>query len=449
MKNTDMLESSIKNRLLAGGAWAFAGKILASLSGLAVNALLAHLISPEEMGAYFLTLSLVSVSSIVAQMGLTKTVVRLVAESMGTGQPARAKQSILWSFRFTVIGAVIMAGIIALGGGQWIGRHVFHSELIIQVMGLAALWAMLLTIQNFLAEVFRGFHDIRLATLFGNLSTSSLSMFMLIGLWFVQRHGELKQVITLIIIAGMGSVVISAIFLVKRLSILPNSPAAITAKDILTISWPLWITGLTLFILTQADLWILGIFRSQDEVAVYGAAARLVALVTMPLFIMNAVVPPFISEMYFQGKKKELEKILRSTATIAGLPALMALGLFIFWGTDILKLVFGDYYRNGGTMLAILSIGQLANVWAGSCGLTLMLTGYQATMMIITVISGIITVTGALLLVHQFGGVGVASAATIGMSLQNLMMLRSARKKTGIWTHVQIGLLPRLMRNKW
>ena len=432
---------SLKNRLLSGGAWAFTGKILTALTGLAVNALLARLLTPDEMGAYFLTLSLVSVAAIVAQLGLTQTIVRLIAESMGTGRQGRAKQAIRWTLRLTGISVLIVACFLAFGGGRLIAERMFHSTMMVNAMRLAALWAAVLTFQNLMAEIFRGFHDIRLATIFGGLITSFLSMLMFVGLWLLQGYSDLNQIIMLALVASISSVTLSALVLGKRLTGLSTTLHAISLKDIFEISWPLWVTSLTLFILTQTDLWILGLFRSQEEVAIYGSAARIVAIVAMPLLIVNAVVPPLIAEMYAQEKKERLEKALRSTATMAGLPALTMLMVLFLWGDSVLGLVFGEYYRSGGIILAILSTGQLANVWAGSCGLTLMLTGHQTTMMVITIICGFVTAISALLLVQPYGGAGVANAAAFGMVLQNVLMLLMARKKTGIWTHFGIGLL--------
>jgi len=46
--------------------------------------LLARLLTPDEMGAYFLTFSLVSVSALVAQLGMGQTVVRLVVGAMAS-----------------------------------------------------------------------------------------------------------------------------------------------------------------------------------------------------------------------------------------------------------------------------------------------------------------------------------------------------------------------------
>lgn len=431
-----MYKQSIKQKLLRGGAWAFAGKVAAALTGLAVNALLARLLTPEEMGAYFLTFSLVSVAAIAAQLGLTQTIVRLVAESMGTDQPGRARQSIILVIRLTAVGAFVVAAILAFGGGQWVAERVFHSALMAQAMGLVAVWVVALTFQNVLAEVFRGFHDIRLASLFSGLSTAILAMLMFAGLWLAQGHADLDQVVLLMVIAGLSSVALSTLLLGKKLTALPKSEALIPLQEVFSIAWPLWLTNLTLFVLSQADLWILGMFRAQDEVAIYGAAARLLTLVAMSLMVVNAVVQPMIVEMHSQNNKEKLERVLRTTATIAGIPAFIVLVLFVAWGNNILALVFGDFYKSGGGILFILSLGQLANVWAGSCGLTLMLTGHQMTMLAITIVSGFITVAGALLLVGPYGAIGVASSAAFGMILQNVLMLVGVKRKVGIWTHL-------------
>jgi len=439
-----MYKQSIKQRLLRGGAWAFAGKVAAALTGLAVNALLARLLTPEEMGAYFLTLSLVTVATVAAQLGLTQTIVRLVAESMGTDRPGRARQSILLVIRLTAVGAFVVSAIFAFGGGRWVAEKVFHSILMAQVGGLATVWVLALTFQSVLAEVFRGFHDIRLATLFSGLSTTIFAMLMFAVLWRVQGHAYLNQVILLMVIAGLSSVVLSALLLGKRLTALPKSSAKIPLQKVLSIAWPLWLTNLTLFVLSQADLWVLGGFRAQNEVAIYGAATRLLSLVAMSLLVVNAVVQPMIAEMYAQNNKEKLERVLRTTATIAGIPALIVLVFFVVWGNNLLALVFGGFYKSGGSILFILSLGQLANVLAGSCGLTLMLTGHQMTMLAITIVSGVITVTLALFLVGPYGAVGVASSAAFGMVIQNIFMLFSSKRKVGIWTHFSPVYLMRI-----
>ncbi len=176
---------SIKEKLLKGGAWAVSGKVVTALAGLGINALLTRLLTPEEMGVYFLTFSLISIAAIVAQLGMTQTIIRLVAESMGTGRPERARQSVILVLRIVAFSGLLVACLMAFGAGQWVAERVFNSEIMSQVMGLAAVWAVIITFQQLMAEIYRGFHDIRLATIFGGLATSIFSMGIFLALWLM------------------------------------------------------------------------------------------------------------------------------------------------------------------------------------------------------------------------------------------------------------------------
>lgn len=440
---------SIKDKLLKGSAWAFGGKLIAVFTGIGVNALIARLLTPDEMGTYFLLFSLVSIMAVVAQLGLTQTVVRLVAESIGTDRPCRARRMVVLSLRITALSGVMVACLLAFGLGEWIALHLFDSIIMSRLMGLVAVWTVIIAFQQLLAEIHRGFHDIRLATIFGGLATSFLSMLLFFGLWSLSGTKNLEQIILMTLAAGLSSLLLSSLFLWLKLKQLPKSLKVITTTEILNISWPLWLTNLTLFALTQSGLWILGAFGSPDEVAIYGAATRVVTLVAMPLLIVNAVVPPLIAEMYAQDKTKKLEQSLRMLATVAGVPSALILGFFMIFGSPVLSLLFGPYYQAGSMVLTILSIGQLSNVWTGSCGLTLMLTGHQFTMMVISVFCGILTVAMAWWLVAEHGSLGIAIATSTGMASQNLLMVLYTKQKTGIWTQVDLFLIKKWRRILW
>jgi O-antigen/teichoic acid export membrane protein len=430
--------SSLKQRLFSGGAWALCGRLVTAITGLVANALLARLLAPEEIGAYFLTLSLVSVASVIAQMGLDRTAVRLIAESRGLGNPGRSRAALRTVFRFGMLGAVAMAAVLAMGAGELLVTHVFDSPLMAGVISLAAVWVLVVTCQNLLAESFRGFHDIRRATIFGSLLTSMLSVLLFALLRAIQGRSNLSQILTLSILAGGVNVLIAG-FLMRQTVVYLDGDERMRDREVLAIAWPMMMISLVDFVLNQADIWILGALRPHEEVAIYGAAARLVALVAAPLLIVNAVIPPIIAEAYAQGKKTELEWVLRTVATLTWIPSLLTLVVFAVLGASILSWVFGEYYSEGATVLTLLSLGQFINVGAGSCGTTLMMTGHQGTMMKIAIACGLLTIGGAMWLVGEYGATGVASAVSIAMAVQNILMLLFAKKKTGVWTHAWLS----------
>jgi O-antigen/teichoic acid export membrane protein len=81
-------QSGLRSRLLSGGVWVVAGKILGGPVVVVTNMLLARVLSPAELGAYFLAFSLVTVCATVAPLGANRAVVRFVAEAIGLNRPA-------------------------------------------------------------------------------------------------------------------------------------------------------------------------------------------------------------------------------------------------------------------------------------------------------------------------------------------------------------------------
>jgi O-antigen/teichoic acid export membrane protein len=201
---------------------------------------------------------------------------------------------------------------------------------------------------------------------------------------------------------------------------------------------PLLIVTLVMMVRTSGDIWILGASLPQSELALYGAANRLVSMVTMSMVIVTAVAPPLIAEMYFQGRRETLERALRGLATVTGIPALLASMACIFFAGPILGLVYTDYYTKAAAVLAVLSIGPLVSVLAGCCGIALSYTGHQKTQMVITIATSAATFIAMLATVKFYGIVGVAIAKTAGQVLQNVIVLLVVKQKTGMWTHIGI-----------
>ena len=168
--------------------------------------------------------------------------------------------------------------------------------------------------------------------------------------------------------------------------------------------------------------------------AIYGACSRLVILILLPLVIANQVTPPMIVELYGRRDFYQLEKLLRSIATVAGIPALIDLCFFMFYSEDILALIFGSYYMLGGSVLAILSVGYLFNVACGSCGVVLLMTGGERTMMLMTLLSTVFVLLSSFIAFQFFGILGVACSVSSGMILHNLLMLYAAKKTARVWT---------------
>lgn len=450
----------LRRRLLRGGVWAFGGKIFIAFLGLVSSILLARLLTRQEVGVYVLAYSIVSLGTTLGALGLTGTVVRLVAENMGLGRFGRVRRVVSIVVGVGAVGA-LGVGLAYFLFGNYLAEGVFQSPALAAVSGLVAGWIVVGTLQGVLGETFRGFHDIRLATVLGGqttgtatgVATMSLLSTSLLLLWLIEGQTTTATVVLLATCSGGATTVLSGWLLYRKVGGLPQqSPGEgkeanfkMAFGEVFSVSWPLLVTAVVMFGRTNVDVWVLGAFRPQGDVALYGFANRLVAMVTMPLIMINAVVPPLVAEMYSQGRREDLERTLRSVATLSGIPAFLASMACIFFAGPIMGLVFGEDYRRGAIVLALLSVGLLVNVLAGSCGIVLTYSGHQKTMMTVAIATSVATFATMIAVVGPYGIAGVAAAVTGGQVLQNGLMLILVKRKTGMWTHAGFEGLPSLL----
>lgn len=434
-------KGSLKRRLVSGGAWTLANRLLVTLTQLAALALLARLLPPADLGVYFLIANLVAVLTVFSQLGLTQSVVRLVADAMARNLPGRARAAVLNVLTMGALSAALTGLLMQFGFGQWLARAVFHSELMAAMTLWTALWVVVQTLQRFLDEVFRGLHDLRLAAIFGGIVTGILIVGFYAALYWTRGEASLSNVLILNVIAFGVSVVLAGAVLMRKIRPL-RGEGDLAVREIMAVSWPLFLASITNIILLRADLWILGVYVPEQDVAVYGAAARIITVVTIPLTMASAILAPMIAELHAQGQKDRLEKVLRVVATLGGLPAVAVILLFVLVGQPGLELLYGNaLYRDGWPVLVLLGLGQLVNVWSGVCAQLLIMTGRQMGVMVITLAASIIAILGAMLLVQPFGMYGVAGAFAVGIALQNIFMVLYSYRTLGVRSYMLLNPL--------
>jgi O-antigen/teichoic acid export membrane protein len=330
-----------------------------------------------------------------------------------------------------------------LGGGEWLTDTIFNLPSTSNFNFLLALWALLYIVQTLLAEIFRGFQDIRLASSFGGggAITRIILVIILTGVWFYFGYSNFEQIILMTIVSYLITTFLAGFLVHEHLKMIPLGNGSISFAEVINITIPLWISSVSLAFMNQIDVWFLGAYYSVGEVAVYGVVLRLALISSTPGLIINAIMPPIISELYTIGEKNQLERTLRSISTLLFLIASVVFLIFLFFGKSILLLLFGEYYVDGYTALIILTIGQLINISIGAAGLTLIMSGFQSTFMKITLLSGLLSLGLLYFFTPLYSFLGVAIAIAIAKIFQSIIVLIFTHKKTGLWTHVKPILL--------
>lgn len=438
-KGAAFLESrpQLQRKILEGGFWAVLVKGVSMPLNLAVLGLLARLLSPDEMGNYYLAFSLITAASTLGMLGMGQTMVRIVAAAVAMEDHRTVRQTILRSFGFGLIGGITAAITLYLLGPR--------LGLPLSVMLMVALWAIAQTGQNLLAEAMRAFSDIRAATIFQNRTLSNLTLTVIFLILLTTGMAiEFRSLMGMIVLASIVAVAIGLLFLYLKLrTLLPVNgarPAQIDQSHIFVQALPVFGVNAMGIIRAQIGVWIVAAFLSNEELALYGSATRLVYLVSVPLMtVVNALIPPIIAELFAKNQIARLERTIRSLASAATLVSGILTIIFVAGGNVILQLIFGDFYVDAWLILAILAVSQLMDVASGSCGVTLTMTGHQATLMKVTVVSAVLAVVSTIVGAMLWGMLGVALATAFTLIAQNILTILTVKWKVGIWTHVRFS----------
>lgn len=439
-------KKTIKKRILTGTAWALTGKLSAMLLGLIVTGFLSRVLTKEAMGAYFLALGIVSLLSILSQAGLNQAVIRLVAHHMALSEHGLAVSAVRKSYLVCLLISVFLGGTFALGFGKFITNRFFASSALNEVIFLIGILVVPTALLAISSEIFRGFQNFREASFFssqpvtGGFGVSLLLILLLLGMRFAGIQMSLPLVIRLTIISWTLLLAISIWILYIYLKKL-GPPDRLKIATIAKLSMPILITNVTFYIISQADLWVSGYLANDADVALYGAASTMVKYFSAFNLLMSAVIAPFIAEMFARGEYHSLETLLQTTATIGIIPSLLLFLIFVFCGNYVLKLIFGPGYEPALHLLLIMGLGHLVNTATGNCGLLLVMTGNQITMMLISIFSALLMLVGYFFIGPIVGLPGIASISAMGFAGQNIAMLLAAKKRTNIWTYANFKLV--------
>jgi O-antigen/teichoic acid export membrane protein len=427
-------KGALSRFLLQGAAWAFVAQLFALVGGFASQVFLARLLPPEALGIYFLTQSLVIMIANIGEFGLNQPVARMISTDVGAGRVGAALRVLTSSLYIGGISGFVVVMIFVGGAGEWLALSIFDSPLMASAVGLVGVWVAARIVLNVGSGVLQGMHRVGLSALLNSgLPPTALAVICGLFLW----TGTTVEYERVLLIAS-GATFLGAILCVVMVW-LPFSGVRAAGpprtRTLVTSALPIFAAGMLQVASIQADIWIVGAQLEASDIAFYGAAKRLTVLVGFPLGVLSFVVPPLIADLYSRGERERLQRLVRAATTAASLPAAAAFVLFMFFGAEILSLVFGEAYAEGATILKILIADKIVFLMMGPGSLLLVMTGHERVVFRIT----IVTATVSLLAIYVgglIGGlVGVAVAYAVASSATGLWYFLEAHRQTGIWVH--------------
>jgi O-antigen/teichoic acid export membrane protein len=438
---------NLKEKLMHGGLWALGGKLFSIFCAFISNLVLARALPPADYGAYFIVVNTMIIMATVSTVGMDQVVVRFVAK-FASGGDTRNARAVIVRCLSVVAAMTLLVCLVAWPVLPWAFTHVVGMPVLATLTLPIMVWLFFSTLQRQLAETFRGLNDIRCATLFGGLRNNGIVISLVTcvcvtALW----AAGLLDIRVAVAISAFGSlfvVAVAAWTLRRRLRNAAAVPAPASRDGTWSLAstlhegWPLWLATLIMVTRVQGTSWLAGIFDTPEHVALFGVALRFVNLLTAPLIIINALLPPVIAELHARGELQRLQRVIQGVGGIASLPCLAILALFVVLGHRIIGMLFGPYYEAAYPLLLLLCLGQTANIMSGSWQITLPMTGHRTQMLRISAATAVIQLACCVLGGWLHGVLGVAIGFAAGIIVNNAIGMLVVRRVVGIWTFVSI-----------
>lgn len=403
--------------LLRGATTAASLKIVAALATFGLHLMLGRMLGPEGTGIYFLAFTIVTIVAVLARFGLDNALVRFIAAGEAAGQPERVRGVYRLGVWITATASCVLGGLLC-AMAPWFATSVFKDTALampLQIMALAVPPFALFVIH---AQALQGLKRIRDAI--ATLSVIAPIMTAIIGFVLIPLLGVLGATVAYVFAA-----LITLVFSVWRwkywtkayMDVVPN----FSIKELLRASVPLfWVAILNLAISWISTI-VLGIIGDSRDVGLFSAAYRTAMLVSFVLVAVNSIAAPKFAALYQINNISALKKVAQSSTRMMILMAAPILIAFVLFPENVMAL-FGAQFREGSTILVILSVGQFINVATGSVGYLLIMTGRQEEMCWALLICAAACLVFNIILVPIFGYNGAAIATAITVAGQNVML---------------------------
>lgn len=388
------------------------------------NILVARVLEPQDVGTYYLALTTVAIVGNVAQLGMSRAVVRLVGEALTDGDPRGAVAAAWRATAVTAIAGFMAASVLAASIA--LGVRSDHIDSPGTLGLLVGGWLFLDTLRLVVAETHRAWGAYGKAALFGNPARSGLLVvLLLLALTF---GASLEVVLTFTLAAGGVPLLAGLVTLARRGRGTRHVPTRLLLRVGLTVT----VVAGASQLLNQGDLWIVGVIHTADGLALYGGALRLVALAAIPQVAANAILAPLVVRLARRGQLNALQDLLRTSASLVSLPVAVLGAVFLLAGSPLLGAVFGDFYRDGHMVLVLLSVGLVTRSITGSCGLALLLTGHERIVMVVTAIAAVAVLAAEAAIGGLYGIDGVACASGFGVAAYEIVLAHLAKRRLGV-----------------
>jgi O-antigen/teichoic acid export membrane protein len=238
---------------------------------------------------------------------------------------------------------------------------------------------------------------------------------------------------TLVGVVALWSVTIGQLVVLnRRLSTkVAGGPKAYAVTAWLSTSAPIFVVEGFYLLLTYSDIIVLQQFRPADEVAIYYASAKTLAMVAFIYYSVAQTIAHKFATYHVTGDHKRLADFLKLGIRLTFWPSLAAILVLLALGEPLLRL-FGRDFVSGYYLMFIIAIGLLARASVGPAERLLNMLGERRACALVYAGSFAINIGLCVALIPRLGIVGAAIANAVALTVESISLFFVAKYRLGL-----------------
>ena len=212
---------------------------------------------------------------------------------------------------------------------------------------------------------------------------------------------------------------------------LSPGPKAYDFRGWLNTSLPILLVDGFYLLLSYTDVLVLQQFRASEEVGVYFAVVKTLALVSFIHYAMSATTAHRFTEYHAAGDTQRLEAYVSHAIQWTFWPSLLATVILLALGKPLLWL-FGPQFVAGYPIMFWAAIGLVVRSAIGPVERLLNMLGHQHICALAYALAFAMNLVLCLALVSKFGGYGAAAAISLSLTFETALLFWIVRSRLGL-----------------
>ena len=417
--------------LLSGSVITFVLKITGMLLGYFLIYIISNRIGAEGVGHYNLFVRIITVISTVVCLGLNITSLRYIGQF--NNYKDKYKIKILYGHILKLILPIsIGVGFLIYFNANFIILLLDKSDEEIIYLKMVGVLLPFFALNKVNIEFIRGFKKLQLSEFIRSVSRNLIIILLLLCFYI-----DTIQVIVILNLFAFGVLInwilsSSSIFLrIKKIE--DENKSSFKIRELVKTSFPIMINSISTVLLISMPIFFLYYYSSQKNVGLFTVAFQITMLISLVMVIINTMLAPKLSELFWKEKYKDLQKLVSQASMIMFWAALILCFCIIIFSDFILG-IFGNEFLESKLVLWVLAISQLINAASGSVQILMNMTGEQKKLRSFNLLIVLLSIISYIIVIPKFGLIGCAFVFGAGLISKNILSAIYVNKKLGLKT---------------